>query len=64
MPTKGLGDNLSPNEHLHLLIELMKPIGMETARRWVAALMIVPEDQREALVDAIEAQIVAEFGDS
>ena len=40
----------------------MKPLGMETARRWVAALMLVPEDQREKLVDAIEAQIVAEFG--
>ena len=40
----------------------MKPIGVETARRWIAALMLVPEDQREALVDAIESQIVAEYG--
>jgi hypothetical protein len=40
----------------------MKPIGMETARRWIAALMLVPEDQREAMVDAVESQILAEFG--
>jgi hypothetical protein len=44
------------------MIELMKPVGAQTARRWISALMMVPEDQREPLVEAIEAQILAEYG--
>lgn len=51
-----------PSDHLKLLIELMKPAGPELARRWVAALMLVPEGEREQVVEAVEAQIHGEFG--
>jgi hypothetical protein len=35
---------------------------MDLGRRLVSALMLVPEDEREAVVRAIEKQIIAEFG--
>lgn len=44
-----------------MLIELLKPTGPELARRWVAALLLVPEEHREAVVEAVEAQIAAEY---
>ena len=44
-----------------MLIEVMRPMGPELARRWVSALMLVPEADRESVVDAVEAQIVAEY---
>lgn len=44
-----------------MLIELLRPTGPELARRWVAALMLVPEDVREQVVEAVEAQIVADY---
>lgn len=43
-----------------MLIELLKPSGPELARRWLSALMLVPEDLREQVVDAVESQIVAD----
>lgn len=46
-----------------MLIEMMKPEGPELARRWVAALMLVPEAEREGVVEAVERQIVSEFVD-
>lgn len=44
-----------------MLLELCKPESMELVRRWVAALMLVPEDQRESIVQAVEKQIVTDF---
>lgn len=55
---------LSPGEHLSILVEMMRPTGPELARRWLAALTLVPGEQREAVVAAVERQIVAEFVDS
>ena len=52
---------LSPNDHVRMLIELLKPAGPELARRWLAALLLVPESEREAVVDAVERQIVGEY---
>ena len=52
----------SPSDHLRLLIELLRPMGPELGRRWLAALLLVPEEEREALVEAVEARIVQEFG--
>lgn len=40
----------------------MKPIGPETARRWVAALLLIPEDERLAVIESIEAEIVRQYG--
>ena len=54
---------LSPNDHMTLMLELCKPESMTLVRRWVAALMLVPEDQRESIVQAVESQIVADFTD-
>ena len=54
-------ETLLPNDHLELLIELMRPGSVELARRWVSALMLVPVDEREAIVSAVEAQIVADY---
>tara|TARA_Y100001933_G_scaffold72643_1_gene74188 strand:+ start:951 stop:1109 length:159 start_codon:yes stop_codon:yes gene_type:complete len=46
-----------------MLIEMMRPTGPELARRWLAALMLVPRDQREAVVASVEQRVVEEFGD-
>lgn len=53
---------LSPNEHLAMLIEMMQPSGAELARRWLAALTVVPREERESVVSAVERQIIAEYG--
>ena len=45
------------------MVELLRPNSMELGRRLVSALMLVPEHEREAVVRAIEKQILAEFGD-
>ncbi len=45
-----------------MLTELLRPASPELARRWLAALLIVPESERAAVVDAVEKQIVDEFG--
>lgn len=52
---------LSPNVHVRALVELMRPAGIDLARRWVAALLLVPEHEREGVVLAVEKRIVEEF---
>lgn len=52
---------LFPSDHVKLLLELLRPCGVELARRWVAALMLVPVDEREAVVSAIEARLAREY---
>ncbi|MDF1809564.1 MAG: hypothetical protein P1U42_07710 [Phycisphaerales bacterium] len=42
----------------------MRPGSIELARRWVSALMLVPESEREAIVQAVEHQIVEDYGRS
>jgi|GEM_PF-1666158 len=54
---------LSPADHLRLLTDLLRPGQIELARRWVAALMLVPEDEREAMVEAIEQRIVETYAE-
>jgi hypothetical protein len=46
-----------------MLAELLKPAGPELARRWLTALLLVPEHERESVVEAVERQIVREFAD-
>lgn len=53
---------LSPNDHLSMMLELCKPESMGMVRRWVSALMLVPEGERAGVVRAVEKQIVEEFG--
>ena len=45
-----------------MLIEMMQPSGAELARRWLAALTVVPREERESVVSAVERQIIAEYG--
>ena len=45
-----------------MLIELLRPAGPELARRWLAALTVVPEHERQAVVEAVERKIHAEYG--
>ncbi|MEZ6233364.1 MAG: hypothetical protein R3B68_04160 [Phycisphaerales bacterium] len=54
----------SPSDHLRLLIELLRPTGPELARRWLSALMLVPEAERASVVAAVEGQIVREYAGS
>lgn len=44
-----------------MLIELLRDGGAELGRRWLAALMLVPPDERAAVVEAIERRIVDEY---
>lgn len=53
---------LCPNDHLRLLVELLQPAGPELARRWLAALMLVPRDERESVIAAIESRLVHVYG--
>lgn len=52
----------SPNDHVRTLIELLRPGGADLARRWVAALLIAPESERGAIVEAVERRMVEAFG--
>ena len=46
---------------MRLLIELLRPAGAESARRWVAALLLVPEEEREAVIERVETSIVRTY---
>ncbi len=48
----------SPGDHVRTLIELLRPVGPELARRLVAALLLAPADEREGIVVSIEAKMV------
>ena len=52
---------LCPNDHLRLIVELMREGGMELTRRWVAALVLVAPEDRESLVAAIEERVAAAY---
>jgi hypothetical protein len=57
----GVSPTASPNDHVRMLTELLKPGGVELARRWLAALLLVPAAEREEVVKAVETRIVAEY---
>lgn len=40
-----------------MLVELLQPTGPDLARRWLAALLSIPRDERLAAVEAIEHRI-------
>lgn len=48
----------SPSDHVHSLLELLRPATPDLARRWLSALLLVPEAEREAVVSSIERRIV------
>lgn len=45
-----------------MLVELLQPTGPDFVRRLAAALMLVPRDEREAVVSAIERRVVETYG--
>jgi hypothetical protein len=47
-----------------MLVELLRPVGPELARRWLAMLLLVPRDEQEALVNAVERRIAETYGPS
>jgi hypothetical protein len=55
---------LSPNDHARTIIELLKHEGPELIRRWVAALLVAPVEERESIVEAIEQRITQLYGTS
>lgn len=52
---------LSPGDHLKMLIELLQPLGPELVRRWVATLLLVDRDEREAMLAMVEAHVAAHY---
>lgn len=50
-----------PNDHVKALVELLRGQTPDLARRWLSALLIVPERERESVVSAVERGIVAEY---
>ena len=40
---------------------LARAMGAELARRWLAALLMAPRDEREAIVSAIEQRMIEEY---
>ncbi len=54
---QGGSPGLSPNDHLRLLVELLRPSGAELTRRWVTALLTAPEADREEIVASVERRM-------
>lgn len=53
----------SPGDHVRMMIELLQPAGPDLARRWLAALMLVPREDREGVVESVEERIASTFAD-
>lgn len=43
------------------MAELLQPAGPDLARRWLVALLLVPREEREAIVAAVERRIVEAY---
>ncbi len=52
-----------PNDHVRAMIELLREGTPDLARRWLAALLLVPANERAGVVAAVEASIVKEYSD-
>lgn len=48
----------SPADHVRMLVELLRPGGPELIRRWVSALLLAPDTEREAIVNEVERSLV------
>jgi len=49
---------LLPGDDLKLVVEFLRPLGPELARRWLGALLMVDPDEREEMVAAVEQRVV------
>ena len=52
---------LSPNDHTKMLVELLQKLGPELVRRWVASLLTVDRDEREAMVEMVEKYVAEHY---
>lgn len=52
---------LSPNDHTKMLVELLQRLGPELVRRWVASLLTVDRDEREAMVEMVEKYVAEHY---
>jgi len=50
-----------PNDHVKAIIELLREGTPDLARRWLAALLLVPAGERAGVVAAVESSIVREY---
>jgi hypothetical protein len=55
---------LSPSDQVRMLVELLQPLGPELVRRWVATLLMVPREEREGVVTAVEQRVSAMYEQS
>ena len=46
-----------------MLIELLRPAGPALARRWLAALLLAPESDREAIVESVEQRMATLYAE-
>lgn len=53
---------VTPADHVRMLADLLQPATPDLARRWLAALLMVPAEERAGIVKAVEARIVEQFG--
>jgi len=51
----------SQGDHIRMLIELLQPTGPDLARRWLAALLLVPREDRQSVVESVEDRITSMY---
>jgi hypothetical protein len=44
-----------------MLVELLQPLGPDLVRRWVATLLMVPREEREGVVEAVERRVAGMY---
>ena len=49
----------SPADEIRMLVELLRPMGASLTRRWVAALLLAPPEDRERIVESVSARLVS-----
>jgi hypothetical protein len=50
-----------PNQHVRTIVEFLRPGTPDLSRRWISALLLVPEAEREAVVASVERRIVETY---
>jgi hypothetical protein len=60
----GESSRLAPNDEVSLMLSLLRPTGLNIGRRWLAALAMVPPEEQETVVAAVEQRIVETYSDS
>jgi hypothetical protein len=63
-PAPGPSPMPSPNDHVRTIVELLRASGTDLGRRWLAALLVVPDAERAAVVAAVEKRIAATYADA